>query len=104
MYGGSTWIEVFQEMIDVAHKYNIPIFRTHSVTSRFLSGLISYLNLKLAPMVSRHGVLVEVYGEGILILGESGVGKSETALELVKRGHRLVADDQVEIRKVSEKL
>ncbi|NLI57724.1 MAG: HPr kinase/phosphorylase [Clostridium sp.] len=96
-------LEVFQEMIDVAHKYNIPIFRTHSVTSRFLSGLISYLNLKLAPMVSRHGVLVEVYGEGILILGESGVGKSETALELVKRGHRLVADDQVEIRKVSEK-
>ena len=56
-------LEVFQEMIDVAHKYNIPIFRTHSVTSRFLSGLISYLNLKLAPMVSRHGVLVEVYGE-----------------------------------------
>jgi len=96
-------LEVFQEMIDVAHKYNIPIFRTYSVTSRFLSSLISYLNVKLAPMESRHGVLVEVYGEGILILGESGVGKSETALELVKRGHRLVADDRVEIRKVSEK-
>jgi HPr kinase/phosphorylase len=68
-----------------------------------MSGLIRYLNLKLAPRITKHGVLVEVYGEGVLILGESGVGKSETALELVKRGHRLIADDVVEIRKVSDK-
>jgi HPr kinase/phosphorylase len=66
-----------------------------------MAALISYLNVQLAPRVTRHGVLVEVYGEGILILGESGVGKSETAIELVKRGHRLIADDAVEIRKVS---
>ncbi|WP_235827358.1 HPr(Ser) kinase/phosphatase [Acetivibrio saccincola] len=96
-------LEVFQEMIDVAHKYNIPVLRTDRTTSRFLSALISYLNVKLGPMGTWHGGLVEVYGEGILILGESGVGKSETALELVKRGHRLVADDLVEITKVSEK-
>lgn len=96
-------LDIFQEMIDVAHKYNIPILRTNDITSRFLSGLISYLNVQLAPRTSKHGVFVEVYGEGILILGDSGVGKSETALELVKRGHRLVADDQVEIRKVSGK-
>lgn len=95
-------LEIFQEMIDVAHKYNIPILRTDSVTSRFLSNLIGYLNVELAPRESRHGVFVEVYGEGILILGESGVGKSETAIELVKRGHRLVADDRVEIKRVSE--
>ena len=68
-----------------------------------MSGLISYLNVQLAPRITRHGVLVEVYGEGILLLGESGVGKSETAIELVKRGHRLIADDAVEIRRVSSK-
>lgn len=96
-------LEVFPEMIDIATKYDIPILTTDDITSRFLSGLIRYLNLQLAPRISKHGVLVEVYGEGILILGESGVGKSETALELVKRGHRLVADDLVELRKVSEK-
>lgn len=96
-------LEIFPEMIDVAKKYDIPVLRTEDITSRFLSGLIRYLNLQLAPRVSRHGVLVEVYGEGILILGESGVGKSETALEIVRRGHRLVADDVVEIRKVSDK-
>ena len=66
-----------------------------------MSALIAYLNVQLAPRRTRHGVLVEVYGEGILILGESGVGKSETAIELVKRGHRLVADDAVEIKRVS---
>ncbi len=96
-------LEVFPEMIDVAHKYDIPILRTYDITSRFLSSLISYLNVQLAPRITQHGVFIEVYGEGILILGESGVGKSETALELVKRGHRLVADDVVEIRKVSDK-
>ncbi len=96
-------LEVFPEMLEVSKKYGIPILRTNDVTSRILSALISYLNVELAPRVTKHGVLVEVYGEGILILGESGVGKSETALELVKRGHRLVADDVVEIRKVSDK-
>jgi HPr kinase/phosphorylase len=96
-------LELFQEMIDVSRKYNIPILRTDDITSRFLSGLIRYLNVQLAPRITKHGVLVEVYGEGILILGESGVGKSETALELVKRGHRLIADDVVEVRKVSDK-
>ncbi len=95
--------EVFEEIILVAQKYKIPVFLTGDITSRFMSGLIRYLNLQLAPRTNRHGVLIEVYGEGILILGESGVGKSEIALELVKRGHRLVADDQVEIRKVSDK-
>ena len=68
-----------------------------------MSSLISFLNVELAPRVTRHGVLVEVYGEGLLILGESGVGKSETAIELVKRGHRLIADDAVEIRRVSSR-
>lgn len=96
-------LEIFPEMIDIARKYEIPVLRTEDVTSRFLSALILYLSVQLAPRASKHGVLVEVYGEGILILGESGAGKSETALELVKRGHRLVADDLVEIRKVSEK-
>jgi HPr kinase/phosphorylase len=75
--------------------------RTKDSTSNFISGLIAFLNLNLAPRITRHGVLIEIYGEGVLILGESGVGKSETAIELVKRGHRLVADDAVEIRKVS---
>lgn len=96
-------LEIMPEMIKVAKKYDIPILRTRDVTSRFLSGLIRYLNLQLAPRITKHGVFVEVYGEGILMLGESGVGKSETALELVKRGHRLIADDVVEIRKVSDK-
>ena len=96
-------LEIFPEMLEVSRKYNIPVLKTGDVTSRFLSGLIRYLNVQLAPRVVKHGVLVEVYGEGILILGESGVGKSETALELVKRGHRLIADDVVEIRKVSDR-
>jgi HPr kinase/phosphorylase len=95
-------MEVLPEMLTVSKKYDIPILRTGDVTSGFMSGLIRYLNVQLAPRITKHGVLVEVYGEGILILGESGVGKSETALELVKRGHRLIADDVVEIRKVSD--
>lgn len=95
-------LEIFPEMIEVSKKHDIPVLRTNDITSRFLSGLIRNLNVQLAPRITRHGVFVEVYGEGILILGESGVGKSETALELVKRGHRLVADDVVEIRKVSD--
>ncbi|KNY28598.1 HPr(Ser) kinase/phosphatase [Pseudobacteroides cellulosolvens] len=96
-------LKVFPEMVDVSKKYDVPILISPDTTSSFMSGLISYLNVQLAPRTTKHGVLVEVYGEGILILGESGVGKSETALELVKRGHRLVADDVVEVRRVSEK-
>ena len=89
--------------LEAAKKYNVPLLRTSDSTSEFMAALIAFLNLCLAPRITRHGVLVEVYGEGILILGESGVGKSETAIELVKRGHRLIADDAVEIRKVSNK-
>ncbi len=93
--------ELFPEMLEYAKKYEVPIVRTSGNTSSFIAALIAFLNLRLAPRITRHGVLIEVYGEGILIVGESGVGKSETAIELVKRGHRLVADDAVEIRKVS---
>ncbi len=96
-------LQIFPEMLEIAEKYNVPLLRSESATSAFMSALIAYLNVQLAPKRTRHGVLVEVYGEGILILGESGVGKSETAIELVKRGHRLVADDAVEIRRVSDK-
>lgn len=96
-------LEPFPEVVGLAEKYNVPVLRTNESTSSFMSGLISYLNVQLAPRITRHGVLVEVYGEGILLLGESGVGKSETAIELVKRGHRLIADDAVEIRRVSSK-
>lgn len=91
------------EMRELAEKYNTPLARTHMSTSRFVSALIAFLNVELAPRVTTHGVLVEVYGEGILLLGDSGIGKSETAIELVKRGHRLVADDAVEVRRVSDK-
>ena len=96
-------LEPFPELIACAEKYSRPVMRTKSSTSRFMSAIILYLNVALAPMTQLHGVLVEVYGEGILLLGESGVGKSETAMELVKRGHRLVADDAVEIKRVSNK-
>ena len=91
----------FSEMLDLAKKYEVPLLRSKESTSNFISGLIAFLNLNLAPRITRHGVLIEIYGEGVFITGESGVGKSETAIALVKRGHRLVADDAVEIRKVS---
>ena len=91
----------FPEMTDLAAQYETPLLRCRDSTSSFMSALIAYLNVHLAPRITRHGVLMEVCGEGMLILGESGVGKSETAVELIKRGHRLVADDAVEIRKVS---
>ncbi|MBR5358158.1 MAG: HPr(Ser) kinase/phosphatase [Clostridiales bacterium] len=94
--------KIHTEILEAAQKYKTPILRTDQATSDFVSELVKYLRVELAPRVSMHGVLVEVYGEGILILGESGVGKSETALEIVKRGNRLIADDQIEIRKVSE--
>lgn len=90
-------------MIEAAKANGVPLLRTSDTTSSFMASLISFLNVELAPRVTRHGVLVEVYGEGLLILGESGVGKSETAIELVKRGHRLIADDAVEIRRVSSR-
>ena len=96
-------LQIFPEMLELAEKYNVPLLRSETGTSAFMSALIAFLNVQLAPRRTRHGVLVEVYGEGIRILGESGVGKSETAIELVKRGHRLVADDAVEINRVSDK-
>jgi len=96
-------MEPLAEMMECAREFNVPFLRTQEDTSPFCSNLIAYLNVELAPMETLHGELVEVYGEGVLILGESGVGKSETALELVKRGHRLVADDLVEVRRVSSK-
>ena len=86
----------FDEMLELAKKYGLPLLRSKESTSNFISGLIAFLNLNLAPRITRHGVLIEIYGEGVLILGESGVGKSETAIELIKRGHRIVADDAVE--------
>lgn len=88
--------------LETAKRHGIPVLSTKKVTSAFMAEAIRWLNVQLAPCVSVHGVLVDVYGEGVLITGESGIGKSEAALELVKRGHRLVADDVVEIRKVSE--
>lgn len=90
-------------IVELATEKKIPLLRTPASTSSFVSALIASLNVYLAPKITRHGVLVEVYGEGILILGDSGIGKSETAIELIKRGHRLIADDAVEISKVSEK-
>ncbi len=92
-----------EDTIGYARKYGVPLLSTSERTSGFMAALIAYLNLNLAPRVTRHGVLVEVYGEGMLLLGDSGVGKSETAIELVKRGHRLIADDAVEIKRVSAK-
>jgi len=94
---------VSAEMLKLAEEFETPVLRTSQPTSSFTSSLNAYLNVELAPRITRHGVLVEVYGQGVLILGESGVGKSETAVELIKRGHRLVADDAVEIKKVSSK-
>ncbi|RHW38915.1 HPr kinase/phosphorylase [Neobacillus notoginsengisoli] len=91
-------LEVPQELIDAAERESVPILRTKFKTTRFSGNLTNFLESKLAPTTAVHGVLVDIYGVGVLITGKSGVGKSETALELVKRGHRLVADDCVEIR------
>ena len=96
-------LKICDRLLPYAEKYSVPLLVTQVGTSEFMAALIAFLNLHLAPRITRHGVLVEVYGEGILLLGESGVGKSETAIELVKRGHRLIADDAVEIRKVSSR-
>ena len=96
-------MEIPDYMLTCAQKYDLPVLITEDRTSEFVAALIAYLNVQLAPRLTRHGVLVEIYGEGVLILGDSGVGKSETAIELVKRGHRLIADDAVEIKRVSAK-
>lgn len=96
-------IEPVEGMLAAAEKYEVPVLRTSDTTSANMSTIISYLGVELADRITRHGVLVEVLGEGVLIVGDSGIGKSETAVELIKRGHRLIADDAVEIRKVSTK-
>ena len=96
-------VDAYPECLEMAEKYGRTILRTQETTSYIMSAVIGYLRLMLCPRITRHGVLVEVYGEGVLILGESGVGKSETAIELVKRGHRLIADDAVEIRRISKR-
>lgn len=98
----STMTQPTEEMLELAMKYNVPTFTTDRTTSSFMAEIIRWLGVQLAPCISIHGVLVDVYGEGVLITGESGIGKSEAALELIKRGHRLVSDDVVEIRKVSD--
>ena len=98
----STMTRPSQDMIDLAVKYNVPTFVTERTTSSLMAEIIRWLGVQLAPCISIHGVLVDVYGEGVLITGESGIGKSEAALELIKRGHRLVSDDVVELRKVSD--
>ena len=86
----------------MAKKHNVTVLRSHRATSTVASTVITYLRAALAPRITRHGVLMEVYGEGLLLIGDSGIGKSEAALELLKRGHRLIADDAVEIRKITE--
>lgn len=96
-------LPIYPELLECAKQYDTTVLRTAEGTSRFMSDIILSLSVWLAPLTTVHGVLVEVFGEGVLLLGESGVGKSETAIELVKRGHRLVADDAVEIKKVSRK-
>lgn len=89
------------ECLAMARKHNVTILRSAEATSTIVSSIVAYLKAALAPRITQHGVLMEIYGEGILLIGESGIGKSETAVELLKRGHRLIADDAVEIRKVS---
>ena len=96
-------IDIFPECLESAKKYNVPILRTNEFTSTIINAIVASLKVSLAPRITLHGVLIEIYGEGVLLLGDSGVGKSETAIELVKRGHRLIADDAVEIKRVSDK-
>ena len=97
-------MEVFPELLELAEKHGRTLLRTPLQTVEVTSNVIDYLNRALAPQIVRHGVLMNIYGQGVLMLGDSGIGKSETAIELLKRGHRLVADDAVEIRQVSDQL
>ena len=97
-------LDVFPECMEMAQKYGRTLLRTEHTSVEFTSMTIDFLNHELAPMITRHGVLMDVYGEGVLILGDSGIGKSETAIELIKRGHRLVADDAVEITRIGSSL
>ncbi len=96
-------LEIFPEMIEYGRKYDVPIFRTTQTTTDFAAEIIFWLRKELADRVMMHGVLVDIYGEGVLIIGPSGIGKSEAALELIKRGHRLIADDAVEIKKIADR-
>ena len=95
-------IEITQECLDMAKKHNVTVLRSAEATSTLISDVITYLKSALAPRITRHGVLMEVYGEGLLVIGESGIGKSEAAVELLKRGHRRIADDAVEIKKIAD--
>lgn len=97
-------LDVLPECMEMAQKYGRTLLRTEYTSVEFTSMTIDYLNHELAPVITRHGVLMDVYGEGVLIFGDSGIGKSETAIELIKRGHRLVADDAVEIRRIGDAL
>ncbi len=94
-------LSTFKEVTEMANKHNVPLLRTYRPTTAFKGELIRELREHFAPISTQHGVLIDIYGEGVLIIGESGIGKSETALELIKRGHRMVADDAVEIKKIS---
>ena len=96
-------LDIYPELREAVERYKIPLLATKDRTSPVQASMISWLNVQLAQRLTRHGVFVEVYGEGLLLLGESGIGKSETAIELVKRGHRLIADDAVEIKRVSDR-
>ncbi len=97
----SRYLPVDPLCLEMAKKHNVTLLRCHASTSTIVSTIIAYLNAALAPSITRHGVLMEVYGEGLLLLGDSGIGKSEAAVELLKRGHRMIADDAVEIKKIS---
>ncbi len=96
-------MEPFPECMELAERYDRTVLRCNIPTTEFISAVVTSLHNHLAPRITRHGVLVEVYGEGVLLMGDSGVGKSETAIELVKRGHRLIADDAVEIRRLNNR-
>lgn len=95
-------IQIDEKVVELANRYQVPLLQTKKATSPFMAELIRWLSVKLAPRCSVHGVLVDIFGEGVLIMGESGIGKSEVALELIHRGHRLVSDDVVEIRRISD--